>query len=108
MSQRLGGIESIIIDLQERAAEAWLRQCQTAADSGSELVRLQGRLRQPPAFLTAEHSGTLAQLRGQLEERLDRDVVLSITEQFRLIRDPGLRAECLRALRELAHDLEPV
>jgi len=105
------GHPQLIANAQKRIAEqvrdgqqkalSWLRHCQTDAQRGHDIPHLIRKLDSPPAFLPEDATSELAQLRTELQERIDNDAIAKIEQIFRSIADPKRQEECLERMRSL-------
>ena len=105
LQQARARIEMRVVAKQAEAAD-WFRQIAANARQQTASVQLLDKLKAPPAFLSREQAVTVHDLRRDLEQAIDRDVVARIEQQFRQIRDPQIRQTCLERLQQITHEAD--
>ncbi len=92
---------------RERATQ-WLEAQSAATRNGTDAHALQNVLALGRAWLSPAQQSALADLRRELQTRLDGDEVGAIVARFREIGDSETRARCLRELHNLQNELDSV
>ena len=92
---------------KRKAAADWFQQIEAEARSNGSPVRLLEKLQTAPPFLAYDQRERIQQLGLQAERRIEQDVVAQIEREFRKIRDPQLRQNCITRLQQLMHE-EPL
>ncbi len=88
-------------------AQNWLKDIEQRSSNSKrfeELEELFQQLESPPPFLPPEERARVAQIRRQLQQQINQNVISQIEMLFKRITDPNLRQQCLRRLQELAVD----
>ena len=105
--QQIGVLESIKrnieknVNTQVQEAKRWLENIEYQYKRKESLYRIKDSLGNPPSFLPGEERTRVAQLRQEIQQSLDQDIIGQIEERFCKITDPAKRQLCIERLQKL-------
>lgn len=90
---------------QREKAQRWLANQEQANRNNHPVTDLVKQLENPPLsvsnYLTAAEQRQIADLRQQVQARIDADALTAIETRFRQIRDRRLQEQCLHTLQQI-------
>jgi hypothetical protein len=90
-------IQTHVSESQERARR-WFKQQLEQAHNGANPTQLAQQLSKVPSFFPAELVAELKKLRGEVQARIDSDMILRVEQAFRAIHGRAKQEECLQRL----------
>lgn len=85
-------------------AKKWFADIDTQYKRGDDVYDVRDCIKEPPSFLPFDERTHLEQMKVEVDQKIEQDIVGQIVERFNKIKDSEIKAQCVQKLQQILED----